>query len=94
MVSAFYGGDDFFGIFGPGEGLRGLIVLFEVALDGGLEVHNAVEDTALEPPLGENGEEALDGIEPCVDVYGPHPIATVFGMLGSRATAADVYPAS
>src|SRR6266851_2423873 len=58
------GGDDFFGVFGPCEGLWGLVMLCQVAVDGGLEVDNAAEYAALEPTLGEHGEEALDGIEP------------------------------
>jgi hypothetical protein len=63
-VPSFDGGDDFFGVFGPCEGLWGLIMFGEVSVDGGLEVDDAVEDAALEPTLGENGEKAFDGIEP------------------------------
>ena len=33
-------------------------------LMGGLEIDDAFEDAALEAPLGEDGEETLDGVEP------------------------------
>src|SRR5580698_8302927 len=49
---------------GPGEGLRLLIVLFEEAVDRGLQVGDGAKDAALEPALCEGCEEALDGVEP------------------------------
>src|SRR5882724_6169568 len=49
---------------GPDEGFGRLIVLGEVAVDRRLEVDQGMEDAALQPALGEFGEEALDGIEP------------------------------
>src|SRR5271154_3736404 len=58
------GGDDFVGVFGPCERLRCLVVVGEIAIYRGLEVDNALEDAALESPLGQDGEEALDSIEP------------------------------
>ena len=58
------GSDDFVWIGSPGEGLGFLIVLGEVAIDGGLEIDDRVEDAALETAFGEPGEEALHGIEP------------------------------
>src|SRR5271170_8269448 len=58
------GGDDFVWIGGPGEGLRLLIVLFEEAVDRGLQVGDGAKDAALEPALCEGREEALDGVEP------------------------------
>jgi hypothetical protein len=39
-------------------------VLGDEAVDGGLEINDTPEDAALEAALGENGEEALDGVEP------------------------------
>ena len=57
-------GDDFVGVRGPCEGLRLLIVLFEEAVDRGLQVCDGSEDAALEPALCESGEEALDRVEP------------------------------
>jgi hypothetical protein len=51
------GGDDFVWIGGPDEGLWLLV-------DGGLEIDDAFEDAAFEAPLGEDGEETLDGVEP------------------------------
>ena len=58
------GGDDFVGVRGPGEGLGLLIVLFEEAVDRGLQLGDGSEDAALEPALCESGEEALDRVEP------------------------------
>jgi hypothetical protein len=39
-------------------------VLVEEAVDGGLQIDDALEHAALEPPLGQRGEEALDGVDP------------------------------
>jgi len=58
------GGDDFVGIGGPGEGLWLLVVIEDEAIDGDLEIDDALEDAALQAPLGEDGEETLDGVEP------------------------------
>ena len=58
------GCDDGVGIGGPGEGAGFCVVLVDEAVDGGLEVDDGVEDAAPEPPLGELGEEAFDGIQP------------------------------
>jgi hypothetical protein len=58
------GGDDFVWIGGPDEGLWLLVVVGDEAIDGGLEIDDAFEDAALEAPLGEDGEETLDGVEP------------------------------
>src|ERR1700674_2676646 len=58
------GGDDFVWIGGPDEGLCLLVVVGDEAIDGGLEIDDAFEDAALEAPLGEDGEETLDGVEP------------------------------
>lgn len=63
-MPAFDGGNDGVGIFGPGKWLWRLVVLGEVSIDGGLKVNDASEDAALEPTLCEDGEEALNGIEP------------------------------
>ena len=46
-VRAYDGGDDFVWIGGPGEGLRFLIVLFEEAVDRGLQVGDRSKDAAL-----------------------------------------------
>ena len=48
----------------PDEGLWLLVVVGDEAIDGGLEIDDAFEDAALEAPLGEDGEETLDGVEP------------------------------
>ena len=47
LVPAPDGGDDFVWIGGPGEGLRFLIVLFEEAVDRGLQVGDRSKDAAL-----------------------------------------------
>src|SRR5271154_2058241 len=57
-------GDDFVRVRGPCEGLGLLIVLFEEAVDRGLQIRDGPEDAALEPALCERGEEALDRVEP------------------------------
>lgn len=41
-----------------------LVVLDDEAVDGGLQVNDGVEDAAFEASFCENGEEALDCIEP------------------------------
>jgi hypothetical protein len=64
LVPTLYGGDDAIGIGGPDEGLGLHVVLGEQAVDGGLEVDEGVEGPALEAPLEELGEEALDRVEP------------------------------
>ena len=46
------------------ERLRLLIMLFEEAVDGGLKVRDRTKHAALQPPLGENGEKAFDGVHP------------------------------
>ena len=56
--------DDGVGIGGPDEGLRVLVILVEETIDSGLKVDDAREDAALEPPLRQRGEEALDGVDP------------------------------
>src|SRR5271165_1038056 len=58
------GGDDFVGIGDPLEGLGVCVVIVEEAVDRGLEVGDGSEDAALETALGQDGEEALDGVEP------------------------------
>ena len=58
------GGDDFVGIGGPYEGFGLGVVLGDEAVDGCLKVDDRSEDTSLQPPLGELGEEALDGVQP------------------------------
>ena len=57
-------GDDFIGISGSSEGSGLLIVLFEEAVDCGLQVGDGPKDAALEPPLRKGREEALDRVEP------------------------------
>src|SRR5215208_2554307 len=64
LMPAVDGGDDLIGISGPDEGLGVMVGLVEIAVDGGLEVDDRSEDAALQAPLGESGEEGLDGVEP------------------------------
>lgn len=59
-------GDDAVGVGGPDEGFGLGVVLGEVAVDGGLEVDQGVEDATLQAPSGQGGEEGLDGIGPSI----------------------------
>jgi hypothetical protein len=60
-MPSFNGGDDFAWISGPVEGLRLLVVLFEEAIDGGLEIGDGSEHASLQSPLCEYCEKSLDG---------------------------------
>ena len=64
MVPSFDGGDDFVWISGPVEGLRLLVVLFEEAINGGLEIGDGSEHASLQSPLCKYCEKSLDGVEP------------------------------
>lgn len=57
-------GDDVVGVGFPDEGTRILVVLLDEAVDGCLQVDNGMEYAVFQPPPGELGKEALDGIEP------------------------------
>ena len=57
-------GDDFLGIGFPDEWFWLEIVVEHEAVDGGLKVDDAFEDAALETTPGEDGEEALDSVQP------------------------------
>ena len=56
--------DDGIGVGGPDEGFGIGIGFSREAVDSGLEVGDACEDAAFEPPPGQLGEEALDCVEP------------------------------
>jgi len=56
--------DDSVGIGAPDEGLCGLVVLADVAVDGDLEIDDRPEHSVFEPPAGQNGEEALHRVQP------------------------------
>jgi len=43
--------DDFVGVGLPSEGLWVGIVVIDVSVDGGLQIHDAGEDTAFEAPF-------------------------------------------
>ncbi len=58
------GADDFVGLGDPMEGFGLGVVIDEEAIDGFLEVGDRSEDAALEAALGQDGEEALDGVGP------------------------------
>ena len=64
LVPTSGGGDDRIGIGQPSEGFWVDVVLGEVSIDRGLEVDNAEEGSAFQPPLGQRFEEDLDGVEP------------------------------
>ena len=57
-------GDDLVRVSLPDEGARRLIMLFDEAIDGGLQIDNGVEDAVFQSPSGQRCKEALDGIEP------------------------------
>ena len=57
------GGDDFVGISDPLERLGLGVVVFEEAVDSGLEINEGSEDAALQASLGQDRKEALDGVE-------------------------------
>lgn len=63
-MPSFDGGDDFVWVLGPGKGLWVGVDVGEEAVDGGFEFLDGSEDAALEAPVGELGEEALNGVEP------------------------------
>src|SRR3954447_1923943 len=63
-VASLSGSDDAVGVGGPDERLGFGVVLGEVAVDGGLKLDQRMEHAALEPTLGEPGEEGLDRVEP------------------------------
>src|SRR6188472_1103819 len=71
--------DDAVGIGGPKEGLGPLIVLVEIAVDGGLEVDQGVEGTAPQAASSKGGEEGFHGIGPRAggggEVEGPARVA-------------------
>ncbi len=58
------GSDDLVGVGLPDERPRVLIMLFDEAIDGGLEIDDGVEHAVFQASPGELGEEALDGVEP------------------------------
>ena len=57
LVPTAYGGDDFVGVGGPGDGFGLLVVIVDEAIDGGLQVADALEGTAFAAGLGEDGEK-------------------------------------
>ena len=56
--------DDGIGVGGPEEGFGIGIGFLQEAVDGGLEIGDALEDAAFEPTPCQLGEEALDRVEP------------------------------
>ena len=51
------GGDDLGGVCGPEEGLRVMVGLVEIAVDGGLEVDDRSEHAALQASLGQGAKK-------------------------------------
>jgi hypothetical protein len=64
LVPTFNGGDNLVWIGGPCEWFRALVSFGDEAINGGLEIDERIEDTPVEAPFGEFGEEALDGVGP------------------------------
>jgi hypothetical protein len=56
--------DDGIGVGGPDEGFGIGIGFLQEAVDGGLEIDDAFEDAAFEPPSRQLGEEAFNCVEP------------------------------
>ena len=63
-IQAIQLGEDLVGGLGPDEGLGVVVVLGDVAVDGGLQVDDRVEAAAPEAAAGQRREEGLDGVEP------------------------------
>ena len=84
LIPSLGGGDDHIGVGGPDEGFGLGVVLGEVAVDGGLKIDQRMEHAALEPALGEPGEEGLDRVEPGGrgrgEVEGPARMARQLGQ--------------
>jgi hypothetical protein len=59
LVTKRSGGDDFVRIGGPDEGLWLLVMIDDEAVDGGLEIDDALENPALEAALGEVREPGV-----------------------------------
>ena len=57
------GGNYFVWIGSPDKGFGLLVSADDYAIDGSPEVDDALEDAALKAALGEDGEEAFDGVE-------------------------------
>ncbi len=63
-MPTFDGRNDLIGVGFPDEWLWFLIVFFDEAFDGSLQVDDGMKDTVLEPSSGQFREEALDSVEP------------------------------
>ena len=63
-MPSFDSGDDFVWIGGPSEGLGLLIILFEEAVDRGLEIGDRSEHAAFQSPLCQGREKTFDSVEP------------------------------
>ena len=63
-------GEDRVGGLGPSEGFGVIVVLGQIAIDGGLKIEDRSEHTAPEALASEFGEKAFDGIEPGAGLWG------------------------
>jgi len=59
---ASFSGEDVFGRFGPGEGLRLGVMAQQVVVDGGLQIVDAGVTSPADAPCCDRGEEALDKV--------------------------------
>ena len=64
MVPAIDFLDDAIGVGGPHERRRFAVMLAEIAVDRGLQIDQRAEDATLQPPAGEGGKKAFNGIGP------------------------------
>jgi len=61
-------GDDVVGIGASGKGLGVFVVLCNDAVDGGLEIGDGSENSPLQAPTGEFGQETFHGVQPEMDL--------------------------
>ena len=64
LAEALDGSQDVVGGFGPSERMGIAVVGFDIALDGGFELGGRSVGAALDLLLGQEGEEALDLVDP------------------------------
>ena len=99
MAEAFDGGQDVVGGFGPAERCEIAVVGLDISLDGGFEFGSRAVGAALDLLLGQQGEEALDLVDPrggCrrevpvpVRALG-EPVADQLGLVARRVVHDDM----
>ena len=64
MVPSGCSSDDFIRVGFPSEWLWVGVVVWDVSIDGSLQIDDADKGAAFEASFGQRGEEALDGVKP------------------------------